>query len=140
MTALKTRPTQASVKAFVDAIDDPDKRRDARKVAALMRKATGKPARMWGPSIVGYGKYRYTNTAGKDFEWMLTGYSPRKQALTVYIMSGFGEYADLLGVLGKFKTGKSCLYIKRLSDVDVAVLEKLIRASVADMRRRYETD
>lgn len=140
MTALKTRPTQASVRAFVDAIDDPDKRRDARKVAALMRKATGKPARMWGPSIVGYGKYRYTNTAGKDFEWMLTGYSPRKQALTVYIMSGFGKYADLLEGLGKFKTGKSCLYIKRLSDVDVAVLEKLIRASVADMRRRYETD
>lgn len=140
MAELKTRPTQASVKAFVDAIGEPQKRRDARKVAAMMRKATGKPARMWGSSIVGYGKYRYTNTAGKDFEWMLTGYSPRKQALTVYIMSGFGRYADLLERLGKFKTGKSCLYIKRLSDVDVAVLEKLIRASVADMRRRYEAD
>jgi len=140
MAALKTRPTRASVTAFVNAIDDPEQRRDARKIAAIMRKATGKSARMWGSSIIGYGVYRYSNTAGKDFEWMLTGYSPRKQAMSVYIMNGFDGYDRLLAKLGKFKTGKSCLYIKRLSDIDVAVLEELIRASVADMRRRYDTD
>ena len=95
---------------------------------------------MWGSSIVGYGCYRYSNTAGKDFEWMLTGYSPRKQALTVYIMCGFEPFKPLMSRLGKYKTGKSCLYIKRLEDIDEKVLEKLITESIKTMRKRYETD
>ena len=95
---------------------------------------------MWGSSIVGYGRYRYSNTAGKNFEWMLTGYSPRKQALTVYIMCGFKPFAALMAKLGKYKTGKSCLYIKRLDDVDEQVLETLIDRSVRRMRQTYETD
>ena len=106
----------------------------------MMRRATGNRARMWGTSIVGYGKYRYSNTAGKDFEWMLTGFSPRKQALTVYIMCGFEPFGALIEKLGRFTTGKSCLYIKRLEDVDADVLETLIKRSVERMRDKYETD
>ena len=140
MAELKTRPTRASVTAFVDAIDDPQKRKDVKRIATMMRQATGARACMWGDAIVGYGRYRYTNTAGKDFEWMLTGYSPRKQAISVYIMCGFDGFKDLMTRLGKHKTGKSCLYIKRLSDVDEKVLAELIAASVKRMRERYETD
>lgn len=139
MAELKTKPTSASVTAFINGIEDSRKKSDAKKVAAMMRRATGARAAMWGPSIVGYGKYTYTNTAGKDLEFMLTGFSPRKQALTVYIMPGFAKFGALMKKLGKHKTGKSCLYIKSLSDVDEAVLEDLIVASVDDMRRRYET-
>lgn len=139
MAKLKTKPTRASVTAFINGIEDSRKKSDAKKVAAMMRRATGARAAMWGPSIVGYGKYTYTNTAGKDLEFMLTGFSPRKQALTVYIMPGFAKFGALMKKLGKHKTGKSCLYIKSLSDVDEAVLEDLIVASVDDMRRRYET-
>lgn len=139
MAEPKTKPTKGSVTAFINGIDDAGKKADARKVAAMMRRATGSRATLWGPSIVGYGKYSYTNTAGKDVEWMLTGFSPRKQALTVYIMPGFAKYGALMKKLGRHKTGKSCLYIKRLSDVDEAVLEELIAESVGEMRRRYET-
>ena len=133
MAELKTRPTGASVTAFLAGVDDPAKRRDAKKVGAMMRRATGSRARLWGPSIVGYGRYQ-TDNAG---EWMLTGYASRKQALTVYIMSGFDSFKALMKKLGKYKTGKSCLYIKRLEDVDTQVLEELIVESVKEMRRRY---
>lgn len=139
MAELKTKPTKASVTEFVNAIDDPQKKADARKVAAMMRKATGKRAKMWGSSIVGFGTYEYTNTAGKDFEWPITGFSPRKQALTVYIMPGFSRFQPLMKKLGKYKTGKSCLYIKRLSDVDEKVLQKLIDGGVKRMREVYKT-
>ena len=140
MAELKTRPTKASVTAFIDAIDDPLRKADVRKVAAMMRRATGKRARMWGSSIVGYGRYRYSNTAGSNFEWMLTGFSPRKQALAVYIMSGFTPFESLMARLGRYKTGKSCLYLRRLDDVDETVLETLITKSVETMRQRYEAD
>ncbi|MEM8815381.1 MAG: DUF1801 domain-containing protein [Pseudomonadota bacterium] len=139
MAELKTRPNKTSVSAFVAGIDDAQKRSDARKVASMMRKATGARARMWGASIVGYGVYEYQQRSGQPAEWMLTGYSPRKQALTVYIMPGFEAFAPLMNKLGKYKTGKSCLYIKRLGDVDEAVLEKLIEGSVKLMRKRYKT-
>lgn len=139
MAELKTKSSKASVTAFINAIDDRDKRADAKKVAAMMRKATRSRARMWGPSIVGYGKYFYTNAAGKHCEFMLSGFSPRKQALTVYIMPGFSKFAGLMKRLGRHSTGKSCLYIKRLADVDEATLQKLITESVKQMRRKYET-
>ncbi len=139
MAELKTRPTKASVAAFIDSIDDPQKKRDAKKIAAMMRSATGSRATMWGPQIVGFGRYSYTNTAGRDFEWMLTGFSPRKQALTVYIMPGFERFGALMKKLGRYKTGKSCLYIKRLSDVDENTLQKLIEASVERMRQVHKT-
>ena len=139
MAELKTKPTKASVKAFIDSIEDGQKRADARKIASMMRRATGARAKLWGASIVGYGSYKYTNSKGEDFEWMLTGYSPRKQALSIYIMPGFANFKRLMSKLGKYKTGKSCLYIRRLSDVDEKVLEQLIGRSVQHMRKKYET-
>ena len=140
MAELKTRPTRVNVTTFINAIDDAQKRKDAKKIAAMMRRATGKRATMWGDSIVGFGKYRYSNTAGKNFEWHVTGFSPRARNLTVYIMPGFSRFGALLKKLGKHKTSKSCLYINKLSDVDEDVLETLIRESVVRMRDVYETD
>ena len=137
MAELKTRPTRASVTAFIRSIEDTRRRSEVRKVAAMMRRATGKRARMWGGSIVGYGTYRYSNTAGKNFEWMLTGYSPRKQALTVYIMCGFKPFEALMKKLGKYKTGKSCLYINKLSDVDSGILVQLLETHYRDMAQKY---
>jgi hypothetical protein len=135
----KTRPTRASVSAFMNAIEDPGMRTDARKVAAMMRRATGKRATMWGPSIVGYGSHHYRYDSGREGDFLVTGFSPRKQALTVYIMPGFSHFADLMKKLGKYKTGKSCLYIRRLADIDEAVLERLVLESVKYMRAHYET-
>ena len=139
MAENKTRATIASVTEFINTIEDRQKRADARKVAAIMRRVTGKRAKMWGPSIVGYGTYHYKYESGREGDFMITGFSPRKQALTVYIMAGFRRFDTLMGKLGKYKTGKSCLYIKRLSDVDEKVLEKLIDGSVKYMRNNYET-
>lgn len=140
MADLKTRQTGASVKAFLDAIEDPVKRADARKLAKMMRAATGRRARMWGTSIVGFGRYRYRYESGREGEWMLVGFSPRKQNISIYIMPGFDRFGSLLARLGNFKTGKSCLYVKRLDDVDEEVLGELIRESVAVMRATRETD
>ena len=139
MSGNKTKATKASVSGFLNSIEDRQKRADARKVAAMMRKATGKRGKMWGTSIVGYGTYHYKYASGREGDFMVTGFSPRKQALTVYIMAGFGRFEALLDKLGKYKTGKSCLYIKRLADVDEQVLQKLIDGSVSYMRANYET-
>lgn len=130
MADLKTQRTKASVSAFLNAIEDPKKRKDAKTVHKLMKEITGKKPAMWGPSIVGYGSYTYKYESGREGEWMLTGFSPRKQALTLYIMSGFKGSEPLLEKLGTYKTGKACLYIKKLEDVDLDVLERLIRKSV----------
>ncbi|MEC9368360.1 MAG: DUF1801 domain-containing protein [Pseudomonadota bacterium] len=137
MPALKTRPTGASVSKFLAAVENEKRRAAAKAVNALMQRLTGEKGRMWGPSIVGFGSYRYANTAGKDFEWMLTGFSPRKANLVLYIMPGYGQFDHIMKKLGKFKTGKSCLYINRLEDVDMGVLEELVAASVRWMRRKY---
>jgi hypothetical protein len=118
MAENKTRPGKQSVTAFINGIDDTQKRADVKKVAVMMRKATGARAKMWGPAIVGYGQYHYQYDSGREGDFMLTGYSPRKQALTVYIIPGFKPFESLMKKLGKYKTGKSCLYLKRLSDVD----------------------
>jgi hypothetical protein len=135
----KTRPTGASVIEFMAAISDPGMRAGAKKVAAMMRRATGKRARMWGPSIVGYGSYQYRDASGREGEFMITGFSPRKQAMTIYIMPGFSRFDTLMSKLGKYKTGKSCLYIRRLADVDETVLEQIIEESVGYMRAHYDT-
>ena len=129
----------ASVTEFINSIEDRQKRADARKVAAIMRRVTGKRAKMWGSSIVGYGTYHYKYESGREGDFMITGFSPRRQALTVYILAGFRRFDTLMGKLGKYKTGKSCLYIKRLSDVNEKVLEKLIDRSVKYMRKNYKT-
>ncbi len=134
MSELKTQENDQSVKAFLDTVDSDQKRRDSYTIAALMEKISGSPAKMWGGSIVGFGRYHYRYASGREADWMLTGFSPRKQNLTLYIMSGFDQYDDLLSRLGKFKTGKACLYVKSLADVDLAVLEELIQRSVEHMK------
>ncbi|MGB5344747.1 MAG: DUF1801 domain-containing protein [Woeseia sp.] len=139
LAELKTRQTKASVAEFLAAIADPQLRADARKIAALMRAATGSRARMWGTSIVGFGSYHYKYASGREGDWPLLGFSPRKQNLSVYIMAGFSGSQKLLAKLGKHKTGKSCLYIRRLDDIDMAVLRELIDASVRYMRANYTT-
>ena len=140
MSDLKTKPTAASVNAFINAIDDERKREDARAVAAMMAEITNAPPKMWGSSIVGFGSYHYRYASGREGDFMETGFSPRKRALTLYIMAGFSEYEDLLARLGKFSIGKSCLYIKRLADVDETVLRELVERSVAYIRDKYPSD
>lgn len=137
MAENKTTPGKASVPAFLNGITDPQKRADCKAIAKMMRDATGKPAKMWGTSIVGYDQYDYLYESGRSGTFMMTGFSPRAQNISVYIMPGFDQYASLLKKLGKYKTGKSCLYIKRLEDVDTQVLARLIKESVVDMRRKY---
>jgi hypothetical protein len=133
----KTQPTGASVTAFLDDIEDKQQRADAKRVAAMMRKATGCRAKLWGKDIVGFGQYRYKYASGREGDWMLVGFSPRKQNLSVYIMPGFEPFGALLKKLGKHRTGKSCLYINSLADVDEAVLERLVDESVKTMRKRH---
>lgn len=139
MAENKTKPTKVSVTAFIRSIEDEQMRRDARKVAAMMREATGSRARMWGANIVGFGEYHYKYESGREGDFMVTGFSPRKQALTLYVIPGFRHFESIMSKLGKYKTGKSCLYIKRLSDVDERVLKRLIVGSVKYMRKHYDT-
>ena len=133
----KTQPTGASVTAFLNAIEDKQQRADAKRVAAMMRRATGCRAKLWGEDIVGFGQYRYKYASGREGDWMLVGFSPRKSNLSVYIMPGFEPFGALLKKLGKHRTGRSCLYINALSDVDEAVLERLVAESVKTMRKRH---
>lgn len=137
MAELKTQPTRASVTEFIAGIGDAKKRADCKKIAKMMREATGKRAKMWGPSIVGYDRYHYRYASGREGDFMITGFSPRAQNITVYIMPGFSGFSPLMKKLGKHKTGKSCLYIKSLDDVDEDVLAKLIGESVKHMRKKY---
>ena len=137
MSEMKTKPTEASVDAFIDAVEDERKRADSRTVAAMMADITGAPARMWGSSIVGFGTYHYRYASGREGDFMLAGFSPRKRALTLYIMAGFSDYDALLAKLGKHTVGKSCLYVKRLEDLDQAVLRELIERSVRYVRDKH---
>ena len=132
---LKTQRTRASVKAFLDGVADESKRNDARAISALMQDITGEKPEMWGTSIVGFGSYHYKYASGQEGDWPLVGFSPRKDNLTLYIMPGFKDYADLLGKLGKHKKGMSCLYIKSLDDVHVPTLKTLVRQSVRQMKK-----
>lgn len=136
-TSPKTRPTAATVEDFLAAIPDTGRREECRTLRALIERVTGAPAVMWGPSMVGFGRYHYSYQSGREGDWFLAGFSPRKQALTVYLMAGFEDRPELMTRLGKYSTGKSCLYLKRLSDIDLDVLEALLVASVESLRRRY---
>jgi len=134
MAELKTKLNQASVDDFLNAIQDEQVRQDCWAIVDIMREATQAPPQMWGTSIVGFGSYRYKYASGREGDWMLTAFSPRKQNITLYIMVGFEQYDAMLAQLGKHTRGKSCLYIKRLSDVDVPTLRRLVQASVQHMR------
>jgi hypothetical protein len=133
MSELKTKQNKASVEKFLNAIKDEQTRRDCFEIVKLMKQATKSEPRMWRTSIVGFGTYHYKYASGREGDWMLVGFSPRKQNLTLYIMAGFDRYDELLEKLGKHSTGKSCLYIKRLADVDRKVLKELITESVMVM-------
>ena len=136
MADLKTKPNDASVEAFLNGVEDAKKREDSFAILEMMREITGAEPQMWGSSIIGFGRYHYTYASGREGDWFQVGFSPRKQSLTLYIMSGFDAYDTLLSQLGKHTTGKSCLYIKRLDDVDLDTLRALIAQSVAHVTTR----
>jgi hypothetical protein len=135
MAELKTQKTAASVEAFLKTLDD-TRRADCRALVRIMREATGAKPTMWGTNIVGFGSYHYKYDSGRAGEWFITGFSPRKRDLTLYIMPGVGRYKPLLARLGPHKTGVSCLYLKRLADVDTTVLKELVSAAVNTLRDR----
>ena len=136
MAENKTKPTKLSVAAFVDGLTDPTKRADAKALVKLMQSAAGEKPKMWGPSIIGFGSYHYKYESGREGDMPVIAFSPRKAATVLYGMTGFSEAAALLAKLGKHATGKGCLYIKKLADVDQHVLEALIVRSLASKRAR----
>jgi hypothetical protein len=132
---LKTKVNEASVTQFLESVTDQQKRDDCFEILKLMKQVTREEPKMWGSSIVGFGSYHYKGKSGREGDWMLVGFSPRKQNLTVYLNHGFDTHAALLKKLGKFTTGMGCLYIKRLDDVDKKVLKELVQASVKRMKQ-----
>jgi len=138
MTENRTAPTDERVEYFIKAVGDDHKRSDSWDLIAMMTEITGREPRMWGSRLVGFGQYHYRYESGREGDSFITGFSPRKSALTIYIMPGFSEYGDLLRRLGPHRTGKSCLYLKNLDAVDREVLREIIRDSVDRMRKRYD--
>lgn len=134
MSELKTKITKASVDKFIRSIKDEQAQADCIKIAEMMQNAAKAEPKMWGTSIVGFGSYHYKGKSGREGDWFLTGFSPRKQTLTLYLMGGFDDQADLLARLGKYSTGKGCLYIKKLADIDTKVLKELIARSIKKMK------
>src|SRR5688572_21951187 len=137
---LKTKQTEVGVDDFIGAVPDPGRREDAKKLRAMMERISGYPAAMWGPSIVGFGRYHYRYASGHEGEMARIGFSPRAKELVLYLIGGFPRHQALMDRLGKYKSGKSCLYVKRLSDVDESVLESLIAEGLAYMREKYPED
>jgi hypothetical protein len=135
MAELKTQKNEKNVLEFLDRVEDEKKRQDSLRILALMKEVTRFEPKMWGDSIIGFGEYHYRYASGREGDWFLTGFSPRKQNLTLYIMAGFDRYEDLMKKLGKHKTGKSCLYIKSLEDIDQEVLKTLVRESIEHVAR-----
>jgi hypothetical protein len=138
MSSNKTVETSASVENFINAVDSEQKRVDSWEMIEVMKRITGSEPKMWGSSLIGFGRYHYKYASGREGDFFITGFSPRKSAFTVYIMPGFDRYEEQLDKLGPFKTGKSCLYLKNLDAIDRQVLEEIIRDSVAVMREQYE--
>lgn len=141
MAENKTKPTEANVEEFLRAFPEEKKRADALGLLHLMQEVTGSTPKMWGSSIVGFGVYQYTYGSGRTGDWPVVAFSPRKQNLTVYLMPGYDQYfGELLSQLGKFKTGKGCLYFNKLEDINPVVLRELVAASVRGMQERYPTE
>lgn len=130
MAKLKTKRNDSSVEDFINSVSNEIKRQDSFTVLELMKQVTGEQPKMWGPVIIGFGKYHYKYESGREGDWFLTGFSPRKKSLKLYIMAGFDEYEQLRSKLGKHTIGKNCLYIKKIEDVDVEVLRELVKRSV----------
>ena len=134
MAELKTKPSDEDVHAFIARIPDEAQRADAATLTELMQRVTGSRPTLWGGKIVGFGSYRYTYASGRQGDWFVIGFAPRSKNLTLYLISGFDEYPELLERLGKHSTGKSCLYVKRLADLDMAALTELLERSTAAVR------
>ena len=137
MAQNKTMATGADVMAFLEAVEPTRKRADALRLDAIFREVTGVGPVMWGPTMVGYGRYHYVYPTGREGDFLATGFSPRKTALSIYIMPGYADFGGILGRLGKHKTGKSCLYVNKLSDIDEDVLRELIAAGLKDLDARW---
>ena len=137
-TKNKTVPTKKSVHAFLNAIEDPQKRKDAKALAKLIKEVTGEKPVMWGEGIVGYGKYHYKYDSGREGDFLIIGFAPRKSNLTIYIMPGYQDYSDLTETLGKHKLGKACLYIRKLDDIHIPTLKKLIKRGYNDMKKKHK--
>jgi hypothetical protein len=139
MTELKTRETNASVAKFLSSVENDQRRNDGLQLLEVFKEVTKLPPKMWGSSIVGFGEYHYkSERSSQEGDWPLTGFSPRKRNMTVYIMPGFKNYQDLMRRLGKHKTSVSCIYFNKLEDIDLKVLKQIIRRSVADMKKIYK--
>ena len=137
MAEIKTKPTEVTVDSFIEAVENPTRREDARRVREMMERITGCEPKMWGPSIIGFGSYRYKYDSGHEGTMCRLGFSPRKAQLVLYVLTGVEGEAELLSRLGKHKIGKSCLYLGKLVDVDMGVLEELVSRSWDWMNRRY---
>ena len=137
MAEIKTKPTKQSVSVFLRSVENGQRRKDSQELLIMMKAVTGKVPRMWWDSIVGFGTYHYKYQTGREGDWMVTGFSPRKQNLTVYIMPGFSKYQALLDKLGKYKKSVSCLYLNKLDDVDRRVLRQLVTRAYKDMQKLY---
>jgi hypothetical protein len=129
MAELKTQKNEADVEAYLNNVEHEKRRQDSFTVLELMKEVTGEEPKMWGSSIVGFGDYHYQYESGREGDWFLTGFAPRKNALTLYIMAGFDGYGQLLGKLGKYKTGKACIYVNKIEDLDLDVLRELVARS-----------
>jgi Domain of unknown function (DU1801) len=137
MPELKTKATQQTVADFLDKIADEQVRDDSAAIIKMMQKATGAPPKMWGPSIIGFGQYHYKYDSGHEGDMCITGFSPRKQNFSLYVMMNAEDNQDLLSKLGKHKTGKACLYVKRLADIDTKILETLIKRTIDQVKKKY---
>lgn len=137
MATPKTRPTSASVDAYLDAIADPQRRQDARHIVELLEKLAKAKARMWGEGLVGCGTYHRTYANGRTEEWMLVAMAARNDRITLYIAPGYERHDELIAALGKYRAGKGCIHIKRLADIDVPTLKKMVTASIAHLRSQY---
>ena len=140
MAELKTKLNDKDVHQFISGIADEQKRADCLEILGLMSELTGCEPKMWGDSIVGFGKYHYKGKSGREGDWFLTGFSPRKQNISIYTMSGFSEMPELMKKLGKFKTGSGCLYVNKLTDVDKSVLRQVIRQSVDFISKMHKSE
>lgn len=138
MAELKTKKTKESVDKFLASVQDESTRQDCLAIAGIMKKISGTKPKMWGSSIVGFGDYRYKYASGREGDWFITGFSPRKGNISIYLMPGLEVFKDTLGNLGKHKEGKGCLYIKSLNDIDTNVLKTLIKNSLKEIKARYK--
>jgi hypothetical protein len=137
MAELKTTPSNANALDFLQGLNDAQKRNDCLEIMHMMQQATGEPPIMWGTSIIGFGSYHYVYASGREGDWMRIGFSPRKENIALYFMSGVEHHQDLLDKIGKYKMGKSCFYIKKLADVDHKILQELIHASLTKLKEMY---